>query len=101
MPASMLLFFALIFLVPVLWILSSGFQQWLRHKEKVAQLIADRTAERAAQYAAQVERIEARLRVLEQIATDQGIQTAAQIESLRAYPSQNVNPSNDRNLDSN
>jgi len=30
-----------------------------------------------------MERFEARLRVLEQIATDSGVQTAAQIEALR------------------
>ena len=97
----MLLFFTLIFLVPVLYILSSGFQQWLKHKERTGQLIADETAERAAQYAAQVERIEARVRVLEQIATDQGIQTAAQIEALRASPSHSLHPSKDRGFESN
>jgi hypothetical protein len=30
-----------------------------------------------------MERVEARLRVLEQIATDSGVQTASQIEALR------------------
>jgi predicted house-cleaning noncanonical NTP pyrophosphatase (MazG superfamily) len=46
-------------------------------------LIADQTAEKAAQYASHVERLEARLRVVEQIVTDGGAQTAAQIEALR------------------
>jgi hypothetical protein len=44
---------------------------------------ADRTAERAAQYASHVEQLEARVRVLERIATDKGVDVAAQIESLR------------------
>ena len=52
----------------------------------MSQLIADQTAERAAQYAAHVERIEARLRVVEQIVTDGGVQTAAQIDALRERP---------------
>jgi hypothetical protein len=60
-----------------------AFQRWLQHKEKMSALIADQTAERAAQYASHVERLEARVRVLEQIATDGGAQTAAQIEALR------------------
>jgi hypothetical protein len=40
-------------------------------------------AEKAAQYAASNSRLEARIRVLEQIVTDGGAQTAAQIEALR------------------
>jgi len=84
--SSMLIFFALIFTIPILAILYSGFQRWLQHKEKMSQLIAHQTAEKAAQYAAHVEHIEARLRVVEQIVTDGGIQTAGQIEALRDKP---------------
>lgn len=84
MPASMLFFFAIVVGIPVLGGISfSAFQRWLQHKERMSQLIADQTAERAAQYAQHVERIEARLRVLEEIVTDGGIETAAQIEALR------------------
>jgi hypothetical protein len=83
-PTSLLIFFAIVVGLPVAGGMAvSAFQRWLQHKEKMSQLIADQTAERAAQYAAHVERIEARLRVLEQIATDKGIETAAQIEALR------------------
>lgn len=64
----------------------SAFQRWLQHKERMSQLIASETAEKAAQYAAHVERIEARLRVVEEIVTDGGAQTAAQIEALREAP---------------
>ena len=40
-------------------------------------------AEKAAQYATANSELEARVRVLELIVTDGGIQTAAQIEALR------------------
>ena len=84
MPTSMLIFFSIVVGLPVLGGLGVAiFQRWLQHKEKMSQLIANQTAEKAAQYAAHVERVEARLRVLEQIVTDGGAQTAAQIEALR------------------
>ena len=84
MEPSMLAFFAIVVAIPVLGgVGMSAFQRWLQHKEKMSQLIADQTAEKAAQYAAHVERIEARLRVVEEIVTDGGVQTAAQIEALR------------------
>jgi hypothetical protein len=84
---SLLAFFAIVVGIPVAGgICFSAFQRWLQHKEKMSQLIADQTAEKAAQYASHVERIEARLRVLEEIVTDGGVQTAAQIEALRQAP---------------
>ena len=43
-------------------------------------------AEKAAQYATANAELEARVRVLEQIVTDGGIETAAQIEALRDTP---------------
>jgi len=80
----MLIFFVIVVGIPVIGGIGMGaFQRWLQHKEKMSQLIADKTAERAAQYASHVERLEARVRVLEQIATDGGAETAAQIEALR------------------
>jgi hypothetical protein len=83
-PLSLLVFFVIVVGIPVLGGIGfAAFQRWLQHKEKMSKLIADQTAEKAAQYAAHVERIEARVRVLEQIATDTGAQTAAQIEALR------------------
>jgi len=56
---------------------------WLRLKEKQIEAQSNLAAEKSAQYAQHMERIETRLRVLEQIATDSGVQTAAQIEALR------------------
>jgi hypothetical protein len=41
------------------------------------------TAEKAAQYAAHTERLEQRVRVLERIVTDKGIEVADEIERLR------------------
>jgi hypothetical protein len=55
-------------------------------KERRLELMADQTAEKAAQYAAHVERLEQRMRVLERIATDKGVDLADQIESLRDEP---------------
>lgn len=84
MDASLLVFFMIVVGIPVAGgIAMSAFQRWLQHKEKMSVLIANQTAEKAAQYASHVERIEARLRVVEQIVTDGGAQTAAQIEALR------------------
>jgi hypothetical protein len=87
LETSLLIFFVIVVAVPVLGGISmSAFQRWLQHKERMGQLIADQTAEKAAQYASHVERIEARLRVVEEIVTDGGAQTAAQIEALREGP---------------
>jgi pheromone shutdown protein TraB len=84
---SLLIFFVIVVGIPVLGGMGmSAFQRWLLHKEKMGQLLASETAEKAAQYASHVERIEARLRVVEQIVTDGGAQTAAQIEALRERP---------------
>lgn len=60
---------------------------WTKHKEKIARLqidtTAQNTAERAAQYASQVQRLEDRVQVLERIVTDRGYDIATQIEALR------------------
>ena len=87
METSLLVFFVIVVGIPVLGGFSiAAFQRWLQHKERMGQLIATQTAEKAAQYASHVERIESRLRVVEQIVTDAGAQTAAQIEALREPP---------------
>lgn len=60
---------------------------WAKHKQKLAQMqissTADATAEKAAQYAAQVKGLEDRVQVLERIVTDRGYDVATQIEALR------------------
>jgi len=56
---------------------------WLRLKERELSALSDQTAEKAAQYAAHVERLEQRVRVLERIATEKGVVVADEIERLR------------------
>ena len=72
-------------LIPLAAIGIAPFKMWLRIKEKQIGVQSNLAAEKSAQYAAHVERIEARLRVLEKIATDGGAQTATQIEALRDH----------------
>jgi hypothetical protein len=70
-------------LIPLAAIGIAPFKMWIRVKEKQIEAQSNLAAEKSAQYAQHMERVEARLRVLEQIATDKGIETAAQIEALR------------------
>jgi hypothetical protein len=70
-------------LIPLAAIGLAPFRMWLRVKEKQIESQSNLAAEKSAQYAQHMERVEARLRVLEQIATDSGVQTASQIEALR------------------
>ena len=72
-------------LIPLAAIGIAPFKMWLRVKEKQISAQSSLAAEKTAQYAAHVERTEARLRVLEQIVTDRGVDTAAQIEALRDH----------------
>ena len=57
--------------------------RWSRLREKKLDVEATLAAEKAAQYASRSNELEQRVRVLEQIVTDRGAQTAAQIEALR------------------
>ena len=70
-------------LLTMIWV---GFRRWLHYKEKMGRLIAEQAAERAAQYGAQMERVEARLKAVEQVVTDGGVQTAAQIDAPSTNP---------------
>jgi len=67
-------------------VVGESFKRYLAFKERRLELMADKTAEKAAQYAAHVERLEERMRVLERIATDKGVNLADQIEGLRDEP---------------
>jgi ABC-type phosphate transport system auxiliary subunit len=58
--------------------------RYFRLREKKLEVEAGMAAEKAAQYASRSSELEQRVRVLEQIVTDGGAQTAAQIEALRA-----------------
>ncbi|PAX09800.1 hypothetical protein CKY28_02465 [Sphingomonas lenta] len=56
---------------------------WLAYRQRRLELEASMVAEKAAQYAAQTERLEQRVRVLERILTDRGHDLAQEIEMLR------------------
>lgn len=70
-------------LIPLLAIVAGMWRQWLRVKEKQLDAQSRDTAERTAQYAAHTERLEQRMRVLERIVTDKGIDLSDEIERLR------------------
>jgi len=57
--------------------------RFFKFREKKLEIEAMNAAEKAAQYASRSSELEQRVRVLEQIVTDQGAQTAQQIEALR------------------
>ena len=79
-------FVALIVIGLPIILLITWSRSYFKYKEK--QLDAETTlaAEKAAQYAASNAELEARVRVLEKIVTDGGLETAAQIEALRSAP---------------
>ena len=70
-------------LIAVTILVGTIFKRIMSYKEKQLELTADRTAEKAAQYASHVQLLEERVRVLERIATDKGADLAVQIEALR------------------
>jgi hypothetical protein len=73
-------------LIPLAAITAGVMKKWLSIKERQIDAMTSRAAEKAAQYAAQTERLEQRVRVLERIATDKGIDVADEIERLRDAP---------------
>lgn len=68
--------------LPVL-MLALAFNRFFKFREKQLEVEATNAAEKAAQYASRSSELEQRVRVLEQIVTDRGVETAAQIEALR------------------
>lgn len=62
------------------------FAIWTSHQQKMMKMQSTISAEKAAQYAANNERLEQRVRVLERIITDKGFDLAGQIEDLRDQP---------------
>lgn len=80
-------FFFIVVGIPVIFgVLGDVYKRRLKYKEKQLETITNETAEKAAQYAAHTERLEARVRVLERIVTDKGIDVADEIEKLRDAP---------------
>ena len=68
----------IVVLIPTVF-LSYMARRFFTFREKQLDAQTSLAAEKAAQYAANNAELEARLRVLEQIVTDGGLQTAAQI----------------------
>ena len=72
--------------IAVTILIGTMFKRFMAYKERQLGTTANATAEKAAQYASHVEQLEARVRVLERIATDKGADLAQQIENLRDEP---------------
>lgn len=70
-------------LIPLAAIAAGMWRRWLRVKEKQLDAQTRDTAERTAQYAAHTERLEQRMRVLERIVTDKGLDISDEIARLR------------------
>lgn len=70
--------------LPVLLLMRMA-NRFFRLREKQLDVQAQSAAEKAAQYASRSMELEQRVRVLEQIVTDAGAQTANQIEALREH----------------
>jgi len=78
-------FLALIIVgLPVIFLMLLA-NRFFRFRERKLEVEALNAAEKAAQYASRSAELEQRVRVLEQIVTDGGAQTAAQIEALREH----------------
>ena len=80
-PANVLIA-AIVIGLPILLLITWS-RSYFRYKETQLDAETSLAAEKAAQYAASNAELEARVRVLEKIVTDGGVQTAAQIEALR------------------
>ena len=72
--------------IPIVAIVSNSVTKWITLKEKQLEVQTAATAEKTAQYAAHTERLEQRMRVLERIITDKGMEISDEIESLRDRP---------------
>ena len=74
-------------LIPIFALMIPMVAIWTKHQQKLAEMGLETTAaasaEKAAQYATQIQRLEDRVQVLERIVTDKGYDVATQIEALR------------------
>ena len=74
-------------MIPIIALIIPVIALWTKHQQKMAEMqvgaTAEQTAEKAAQYVGQIQRLEDRVQVLERIVTDRGYDIATQIEALR------------------
>jgi hypothetical protein len=73
-------------LIPLAAIAAGVIRHWLSIKERQLNAVREESADTIAGYAAQTQRLEQRVRVLERIITDKGIEVADEIERLRDTP---------------
>jgi hypothetical protein len=73
-------------MIPIVAIIARTVRKMIALKEKQLESQTALTAEKSAQYAAHTERLEQRVRVLERIATDKGVDLSDEIERLRDTP---------------
>lgn len=73
----------IVVLIPTILLMYMA-RRFFAFREKQLENETTLAAEKAAQYAANNAQLEQRVRVLEQIVTDRGAETASQIEALRA-----------------
>lgn len=82
-----ILFFVIVVGIPVVFgVLGDLAKRWMKLKEKQMDLAIERSGQQAAQSAARIERLEARVQVLERIATDRSGILSEEIERLRDKP---------------
>ena len=74
-----------VFGVAILAMAWVGFRRWLQHKENLARLTAGQTAERSEDRA-QMERVEGRLKAIEQVVSDGSLQATAMNQTLARRP---------------
>jgi uncharacterized protein YpmS len=81
-PAAAVMLAMVVIGLPTIMIMLIA-NRFFRYREKRLEIEAMSAAEKAAQYASRSSELEQRVQILEQIVTDSGAQTAAQIEALR------------------
>lgn len=70
-------------MIPFAGIGIAFFAIWTNHQQKMVDKQSKISAEKAAQYAANNQQLEQRVRVLERIITDKGFDVSMQIDDLR------------------
>jgi predicted ArsR family transcriptional regulator len=70
-------------LIPIIALSIPIIAIWTKHLQRVAEINAQTSAEKAAQYATHNSALEERVRVLERIVTEKGYDVGLQIEALR------------------
>lgn len=73
-------------MIPIVAIISRLATKMIALRERQLEVQTHLTAEKSAQYAAQTERLEQRVRVLERIVTDRGVDLSREIDALRDQP---------------